>query len=252
MSTHLAALEIDIRVPLVRDLKKFSHLIEPTLRYRLTPWRNGKNPSWVVDDFDRLRRGHGMEAGFLTRFDPNRSTEVLIELVERIDLPGFGDSFTLAYLYGKAIAGPPWLRLALDGAWDHRQTKPSMASITLSSVHGERNRLDLGTRWVGPGRGPYVDSPFSSAFGPWLVSLWPYQAREQIEVFENLTVSLTQRLSANIGSRIGVWPNPILHALWYGLEFRSSCGCLGAGIVASHRLASFVPDVMFTLKLMGI
>jgi hypothetical protein len=97
-----------------------------------------------------------------------------------------------------------------------------------------------------------VDSPFSSAFGPWLVSNWSYQAHDQIEVFENLTVSLTKRLKANIGTRIGVWPNPVLHVLWYGLEFRSSCGCIGAGLVASHRVASFVPDVMFTMKLFGI
>ncbi len=250
-STHLAGLEVDIRVPLVRTFKEFSHLIEPMLRYRLTPWRSGENPSWVVDDFDRLRTGHGIEAGVVTRFDPVRSSEVLIELTERIDLPGFGDSFAPAYLYGKAIAGPPWMKLTLDGAWDHRHTTPSLAGIALSSLHGEGNSIDLGTRWVGPGRGPHVDRPFSSAFGPWLVSLWSYQAQEQIEVFENLTVSLTRKLRANIGSRLGVWPNPILHALWYGLEFRSSCGCIGAGIIASHRLASFVPDVMVTVTLMG-
>jgi hypothetical protein len=252
ITTHLAAISVDIRVPLARRFKTFRHRMEPYVRYRLTPWRYGKNPSWIVDDFDRLREGQGMEVGFITLFDNMRAPEVFIEIGERFDLPGFGDNFSPAFFYGKAIAGPTWMRLSLDGAWDHRQTTPSLAGITLSSRHGGGNQIDLGARWVGPGRGPYVDSPFSSAFGPWLVSNWSYQAHDQIEVFENLTVSLTKRLKANIGTRIGVWPNPVLHVLWYGLEFRSSCGCIGAGLVASHRVASFVPDVMFTMNLFGI
>ncbi len=252
ISTHLAALSMSIRIPLARRFEKFRHHIEPYFRYRLTPWHQGENPSWIVDDFDRLGVGQGMEVGILTRFDQMGVPEVLIKLGERFDLPGFGDNFTPAFFYGKAIAGPTWMRLSLDGAWDHQQTKPSLAGITLSSHYGEGNSIDIGARWVGPGRGPHVDSPFSNAFGPWLVSTWPYQARDQIEVFENLTVSLTRRLRANIGTRIGVWPNPVLHVLWYGLEFRSSCGCIGAGLVASHRVASFVPDVMFTMKLFGI
>ena len=251
-ATHLAAMEISIRIPLSRSFKTFRHLIEPFLRYRLTPWQSGENPPWVVDDFDRLRTGQELDVGILTRFDRMRSPTAFLRVAERIVLPGFGDSFNAAYLHGTAAAGPDWLRLSIDASWDHKQNKPSTAGLTLSSRHKEQNRIEFGSRWVGPGLGPHVDRPFAAGFGPWLVTPWPDEATQQLEVFENLQVSLTPRFSARIGSRIGVWPESVLHALWYGVEFRTICGCLTAGLIASHRLASYVPDVLFTFSLAGL
>ncbi|MCP4675751.1 MAG: LPS-assembly protein LptD [Deltaproteobacteria bacterium] len=252
-TVHLGSAEARLGLPLIRRFDSVRHAVEPFAVYRLTPWLEGSTPDWVVDDLDRLRRGQGMEMGIATRFD-SRSMRpaVRLEIKERFDLPGFDTMSGPAYVAASGIAGPRWLTLTIDGSWDHTQSRPSTAGLSLASRHGEGNRIELGGRWIGPGRGPHRDQPFKGASGPSLTALWPVWIGNRMEVFEELGVALTRRLSAFAGVRVGVWPNRALHALLYGLDLHSFCGCIVAGIVASHRLNTPVPDVMATLRLVGM
>ncbi len=252
-SVHLGSAEARLGLPLIRRFDSFDHAVEPFALYRFTPWLEGSTPDWVVDDLDRLRRGHGVEMGIATRFDSRgMRPAVRFEVKERFDMPGFDTMSGPAYIAASGIAGPRWLTLTVDGSWDHTQSRPSTAGLSLASRQGEGNRIELGGRWIGPGRGPHRDQPFSNASGPSLAALWPVWIGDRMEVFEELGVTLTQRLSAFTGVRVGVWPNRALHALFYGLDLHSFCGCIVAGIVASHRLNTKVPDVMATLRLVGM
>jgi len=246
---HLVAASAELELPLVGRPGGLRHVISPLLRYRIAPWRAGRGPTWVMDDLDRLRRGHGLEAGMRTALG-NQSLSDAFELAlfERIDLPGFGDPFEPAYLDLSAAVGPRWLRLTGTGSWDHRQHLPSHARVVLSTADERGNRLETGAGWYGPGKGAHLDRGWEAS-GPWITSAWADEADEALELVEGATLALTRRLRASAGALVGVVPQAELHALWYGLELGAPCGCLAAGIVASHRLNSWVPDVMATISL---
>jgi hypothetical protein len=89
-AAHLGSAEAHVTLPLARRFKNFYHGINPYIRYRITPWLQGGAPSWTIDDFDRLRRGQGMEAGLSTALTGARRIPIVdLDLWERIDLPGF-------------------------------------------------------------------------------------------------------------------------------------------------------------------
>ncbi len=253
LAVHLISSEAYVGLPLARSFDALRHRIEPFIRYRLTPWLWGSTPEWVIDGQDRLRPGQGLEAGFTTQLDGRQPLPIVrVDIKERFDLPGLGAKPGPAYLAASVHGGPRWLSIAVDGSWDHTQDLPSTAGVSLSSQPSQGNRFDIGGRWVGPGRGPHRDQPFTEATGPALTALWPAWIGNRVEVYEELEIALTRHLGASTGTRIGVWPKRALHALWYGLRLRSSCGCIAAGITASHRLDAAVPDVMATLHLVGI
>ncbi len=250
---HLISSEAYVGLPLARSFDTLHHRIEPFVRYRLTPWLWGSTPEWVIDGQDRLRPGQGVETGFSTQLDGRQTWPLMrIDIKERFDLPGLGAESGPAYLAATFHGGPRWLSMAVDVSWDHTQDLPSTAGVSLSSQPRRGNRFHIGGRWIGPGRGPHRDQPFTEATGPTLTALWPAWIGNRAEIYEELEIALTRRLGAFTGTRVGVWPRGALHALWYGLNLRSSCGCIAAGITASHRLDTAVPDVMATLHLVGI
>ncbi|MCP4604291.1 MAG: LPS-assembly protein LptD [Proteobacteria bacterium] len=250
---HLASMDMYLSVPLARNFNTFKHRVEPFVRYLITPWLEGSTPTWVVDGFDQLRRGQGLEVGLTTSLGlGSLSPAGLLEIKERFDMPGFGAEPGAAYTAASGSVGPSWFTMRVDVSWDHTQKEPSTAGLSIMSRHGHTNSVEIGARWIGPGRGPHMDQPFSSVSGPWLTTLWPTWVNTRMEIFEELKMALSQRMSAFAGARLGVWPNEALHALWYGLELHSSCGCLSAGISASHRLNTLVPDVMATLRFLEI
>ena len=246
---HLVAASAKLDLPLIGHPGGLCHVISPFARYRITPWINGEGPRWVMDDLDRLRRSHGFEAGIATSLGtPERWDTIEVSAFERADLPGFQSPSGLAYLNLSAAMGPPWLRLRTEGSWDHREHLPSNAMLTLSTADDRGNRLETGGGWYGPGRGAPRDRGFGVT-DPWLPAQWIGETHQALALVERATVALTRRLRASAGALIGVIPNARLQALWYGLELGSPCGCLAAGILASHRLGSWAPDVMATISL---
>jgi hypothetical protein len=251
-SVHVAAFAVNASLPLARNYRRLRHYFAPFTRYRITPFVEGTTPFWVVDDFDRLRRGHGIELGISTKLSIKKIIPMLqLEIIERFDLPGWQATPGPAYLEGSGRIGPNWFGISFEGAWDHEHSLPSTATLTLHKKGTHHNSLDIGGRWVGPGRGPHRDRPFSPSLGPWLISTWPGEPSNALEMFEQTEIEITKNTVATIGARVGLWPQQSLHALLYGLEFRSQCGCFSAGIQAAHRLESAVPDIMTTLQLTG-
>lgn len=246
---HLVAASAELDLPLIGYPGGLRHVISPLVRYRITPWIDGEGPRWVMDDLDRLERGHGIEAGVVTSLGtPGRRDTVEVTAFERVDLGGFQSESGLAYLHVSTAVGPPWLRLRADGSWDHGEHLPSNARLTLSTADERGNRLESGGGWYGPGRGAHLDRGLSGT-EPWLFGPWIVETDQALALIERATIALTRRLRASAGALVGVIPDARLHALWYGLELGSSCGCLAAGIVASHRLGNWVPDVMATISL---
>jgi hypothetical protein len=247
---HLAAAAAQLRLPLWGNPGGVRHIVEPLLGYRVTPWIDGSEPSWVLDDLDRMRRGHGFEVGIenILGVDQNRGLAELL-LVERFDLPGFGLDPGPAYTLLRAGSGPRWLRLTVEGSWDHRQQLPSDARIELATADHRGNSLATGAGWYGPGRGAHQDRAWGSTGGPWASTPWVTTPERALELSEKAALAITKRVRASAGARVGVVPDPRLHALFYGIELGSRCGCLVAGILASHRLGSWVPDMMATLSL---
>lgn len=251
-SRHLAAASAELELPLARDFGDLRHLVSPQVRYRITPWIEGDGPTWVIDDLDRLRRGHGIEAGLGTALGSDGARDAIdLVVIERFDLPGFGREPGPAYLNLSAAVGPHWLRLRGEGSWDHRERPPSNAVLVLSTADDRGNRLETGGAWYGLGRGAHLDRGWDAA-GPWIAGQWVAAAEPALELLERATVALTRRIRVSAGAMIGVVPDARLHALWYGLELGAPCGCLAAGILASHRLDSWAPDVMATISLAEI
>ncbi|MBW2277292.1 MAG: hypothetical protein JRF63_07360 [Deltaproteobacteria bacterium] len=248
-SRHLVAASTELELPLIGHPGGLRHVITPLARYRIVPWINGRGPDWIMDDLDRLRRGHGVEAGIRTSLGTARSTNTIeLTAFERVDLPGFQAESGPAYLQLSAAVGPRWLRLSSEGSWDHRQPLPSHALVVLSTTDDRGNRLETGGGWYGPGRGEHLDRGWD-ATNPWITGSWVRETDKALELVEGATLALTRRLRASAGALVGIIPDAGLHALWYGLELGAPCGCLTAGIVASHRLGSWTPDVMATISL---
>jgi hypothetical protein len=246
---QLASASAELDLPLIGHPGGLRHVIAPLVRYRITPWIDGEGPIWVMDDLDRLERGHGVEAGFETSLGTDgRRDAIELAAFERADLPGFEAPSGLAYLHVTAAAGPPWLRLETSGSWDHREHLPSSATLMLTTADDRGNRLETGGGWYGPGRGAHLDRGFGTT-DPWLSGRWVGETDRALGLVERATVAFTRRLRASAGALIGLIPDARLQALWYGLELGSPCGCLTAGILASHRLGSWVPDVMATVSL---
>jgi hypothetical protein len=249
-SRHLAAFSAQLELPLVGRPGGARHVINPLVRYRATPWIDGQSPTWVLTDLDRLRRAHGLEAGLDNLLGSTGAHDLLrLRLLERFDLPGLDGEPGAAYLFLAAGVGPRWLRLTAEGSWDHREHLPSGARVALATADGRGNALTTGASWYGPGRGAHLDRVWSSGQEPWTVGPWAGALARSLELEEQATVAFTRRFRASAGARVGIVPDPRLHALWYGLEFGSACGCLVAGILASHRLDSWVPDMMATIGL---
>jgi hypothetical protein len=249
---HLVAASAELELPLIGRPGGLRHVIVPLARYRILPWSNGNGPSWVMDDLDRLRRSHGIEAGIGTTLGHAAWRDAFeLEIFERIDLPGFAGDTGPAYLHLRTALGPRFLRLETEGSWDHREPLPSNATLVLSTADARGNRLESGAGWYGPGKGVHLDRGWSAP-GPWIAGQWLGEVDRTLELVEGATLSLTRRLRAKAGALVGIVPDARLHALWYGLELGAPCGCLVAGILASHRLGSWAPDVMATISLAQI
>jgi hypothetical protein len=249
-STHLVASEALLALPLARKFDSVAHTISPTVRYRITPWLKGNSPGWVIDDFDRLARGHGFELGLVSKLRHlPKGILVSFEIFERIYLHGFDQKTGPAYLWGSIGLGPSRFRLYLDSAVDHEQALPSTAGLLMATSAEQGSTVEIGARWIGPGRGPHRDPTWHSANGPFLMNPWPTEPGEAVEIVEKTSLRLTQKITILAGARVGAWPRISLHALWYGLEMGSACGCVAAGLLASHRPQSPVPDVMATFAI---
>jgi hypothetical protein len=248
-ATHLVSGDATASLPLARTYHLVRHVIEPYGAYRISPWLEGSSPPWILSDADSLRRGQGAELGMLTSMiDRGGMTVLTFDLKERFDLPGFRAEPGPAYIATSAIFGPSWLSLVIDGSWDHDEIEPSTAGASLRSL-SNRDRFEIGARWTGPGRGSHRDSPFGDAVGPWFPDLWPREQESQLEILESAHVSITPRLGAFAGLRLGVWPETLLHTLWYGIKLSPTCNCITTAISAAHRPESAIPDVMATLQL---
>lgn len=240
-------------LPLVRSFDRYSHSVKPFVRYQVTPWISGTSPAWVLDDFDFQTRGHGLDLGVETTIQRFVSAgKAKLALSQRLNLPGFGSGFAPAFLAGRLSAGSHLCEVVFDGSWDYAKGRPSALSALLSSAPGDGNRFSLGARWLGPGQGPHRDPLFRDTTHVPMMGPWPEDQEGRVEVTAQLDVALTRQLAANGGTRVGAWPAGILHLVWYGLSFRSRCGCLTVGIAASHRLSSPIPDVMTTFALSGL
>ena len=247
---HLLAAEADLSLPLARDLLSLWHTVTPYVRYRAVPWFHGSSPQWIVDDFDRLEKGHGIESGFFTEIHGRGDMRVVhLAVAERVELAGLGQETGPTYLAGSVGLGPPLARVVADGAWDHELRRPSTAGVTVSSHIEGHGSLEIEGRWIGPGRGPHLDYVWNTSSGPWIAEPWPIQPKEALELTERFTARIAPRVEGRIGARIGVWPVQSLNALWYGVELSSKCRCFAAGIAASHRPSTSIPDVIATLRL---
>lgn len=253
ISVNLLATEADLSIPLARDFVSFWHTVTPYVRYRAVPWFAGSSPKWVVDDFDRLEKGHGMETGVRTDIQSRGASRIAgLAVAERIGLEGLGKSAGPIYMVGSLEIGPPQARLVVDGAFDHELKKTSTAGVAVSSQIEEHGSFEMEGRWIGPGKGPQVDYLWNSSSGPWIVRTWPSRPGEAMELTERLSLRITKQVEGKAGARVGVWPSQSLNALWYGVELTPKCRCIAAGLFASHRPSALIPDVMATLKLMQI
>jgi hypothetical protein len=249
-SRHVLATAAAVDLPLERRFGRVRHRITPAIRYRLNPWTSGTSPAWIHDGLERLTVGHGVEAALGTSLGRFRQPALMVlEVTERFDLPGFDRAPGAAYLLASGTFGPSWLNLRGDVALDHRRPRPSQVYAALASSDGRGNTIETGAGWYGPGRGPQLDGRWSSSTGPWLAAPWPVQPDESLALFERATAWFTRHWGANAGARVGLYPRPGLQLLWYGLELRSGCGCIAVGLNASHRPASWIPDVLATFRL---
>ncbi|MDJ0763478.1 MAG: hypothetical protein QNJ97_10860 [Myxococcota bacterium] len=250
---HIASGAAYLSLPLSRRYTALLHRISPYVRYRLTPVCRGSPVITVVDDADVLRCGHGIEVGGATLLARLSGTASLrVDVRDRIDLPGIRGKGGPAYLAASATVNWGNATLSGDGAVDHRTGALSEGGV-LVRLHPEAgNALALGARWLGAGRGPHRDHPFAATTGPWIVGRWTPYLGEYLAGFADLTLSPTRRIKAVAGLRTGLWPTPALHALWYGFEISSACGCARIGIRAAHRFSQAIPDVMATLRLFGL
>jgi hypothetical protein len=252
-NAHLIAGEIFVSLPLARKFDSVEHTIAPFVRYRITPWRQGQSPFWIMDDFDRLQRGHGIDAGFSTTLHKYRQAPLgSFEIAERLYFKGFDQAAGPAYLRMSIGAGPSWLRFTADGSLDHERLLPSTASFSIALRAPRVLSMEVEARWLGPGRGPHMDAAWQSAGAPFLVSAWPQGQTEVAEISEKIDLKLTRQLKILAGTRIGVWPHPSLNALRYGLELGSACGCLELRLWASHRPETSVPDIMVDFTVAGL
>ncbi|MDD5307874.1 MAG: hypothetical protein PHU25_11190 [Deltaproteobacteria bacterium] len=249
-SSHVVAGAIDVSLPLLGHPLDLRHVIVPLVRYRVTPLVTGSEPAWAVDDLDRVRQGHGLEGGISTEIGRKGQPPLAtLEAIERMDLSGWGEKTAPAYLASRLDAGPRWLSTSLGLAWDHERDRPSLAFASLASRTSRASGVEIGARWLGPGRGPQVDRPWELVGGPWLGGLATQQSVGTVEVYEQAQAAFTRSLFANVGVRVGAWPRTSLNVLSYGIAWRSACGCLAIGLTASHRLDTAVPDVMATFAL---
>jgi len=203
-----------------------------------------------MDDLDRLERGHGVEFGLRTALRRMTGQSIAsFEIAERIYLEGFERIAGPAFLWGSIGLGPTRFRIRMDGALDHEGAVFSTAGGAISSTAEQGSSVEMAARWIGPGQGPHLDPTWHSAASPFLVMSWPTRPEEAVEVMEKTDIRLTKTIKMLAGARVGAWPRFSLHALWYGLELGSACGCVAAGLVASHRPESPIPDIMATFAI---
>jgi hypothetical protein len=251
---HLMFATAQIDLPFIGRPAGVRHIFTPFARYRITPWISGNSPPWTVDMLDRQQLGHGLESGIDTTLknDSNLDPHLTLEIAQRFDLPGWVDPFGPAYLFADLSLGPRWLSFKGSGSWDQKANRISATRLEISTTDGRGNTVTTGGSWYGPGRGAHLDRGWSAAVGPPLTQPWTGQLEDSMELFEQASVAFTRVVHAHAGASIGIVPEPRLHALWYGLELRSTCGCIRAGLMASHRIDTPFPDVMATLSLMSL
>ncbi len=251
---HLIFATAQIDLPFIGRPAGVRHIVTPFTRYRITPWIAGSSPPWTVDMLDRLKRGHGIESGIETTLknDDDLTPHLTLEIAQRFDLPGWADPFGPAYLFAGLSLGPSRLSFKGSGSWDQKANRISATRLEISTTDGRGNTVTTGGSWYGPGRGAHLDRGWSAAVGPPMTRPWTSRLEDSMELFEQVSVAFTRVVHAHAGASVGIVPDPRLHALWYGLELRSACGCIRAGLVASHRIDTPFPDVMATLNLMGL
>lgn len=249
---HLFSFGLIARLPLGRRIHALTHVVEPFVRYGITPLVFGRNPKWVTDRMDFLETGHGLEAGVRTFLKNERGVKIAdIHIYERFALPGFGDTTGPIYAAVTAEAGPDMLRIALLSSFDHGERLPSNFGISLVSRAKNGNFFKIGGQWIGSGRGPHQDVTLGHPLMPSILPPFPDLQSNLLEVNEEASIALTRRLRVFEGGRMGVFPHQALHTIWYGFEISSSCGCIRFGVTASHRLGQKIPDAMATLNSSG-
>ena len=237
-----------ISAPLFRDFRRVRHLLEPYAVYRITPGAWGGAPDYTVDRYDLLRTGHGIEVGVRTSLEAHGEEMLRADLSQRIGLGGLDANSGLSYLAFRARLGPSDFHAALDGAFDELHRQWPVLGVTVHRAF-ETAWVDVGVRRLGPGDGPHRDQSFSDALLPWIAAPLTENAPYAVEIFQQGEVPLFRHAAAFAGARAQISPDLVLHALWYGLRFRSSCGCLSLSLTASHRISSPVPDIFASLQL---
>ncbi len=251
-ATHSAAFHATLTLPLFRDFTTVRHIVNPYITYGLVPWLNGRSPNFVVDLYDSLRKGHGIEPGISTSLLGNKTSASLrIDIYERIELPGFSHPDGPQYLAVRGHVGSSFLQLSMDGAWDHRHTLPSFLGGTLAHYLGQTRILEFGARWLGPGNGPHREPSLNGGSSIWLQTPFATETSQQVEAFGETRIPVSRRSTLIMGARAALWPELVLHMAWYGFELQSACGCLSLGIMGSHRPSTPIPDIITSFTIRG-
>lgn len=246
---HALLGEARTELPILGQPRGLQHLLIPFAAYRIVPWTKGESPGWAFDHRDSLITGQGLEAGMSTTLGGADRDLIDLEIFQRIDLPGFGNDASLAYLFSQLDLGPDWLKVSAAGSLDTQLASLSAARLALSSLDPSGSMIELGVSWYGPGRGAHQDGRMIATTIPLFMLDGMSEPARAMELFQQARVAFTRSVAGVAGARVGIIPSPSMHAIWYGLEIGPSCGCIMVGIVASHRPDSAVPDVMATLRM---
>jgi hypothetical protein len=249
-SRHDVGAAAELSLPLIGSLAGLPHLVTPRVAYRVLPFSRGDSPPWAFDRLDRAREGHAVEAGMSTALDPFGASPIAeLSLAQRVFLPGLGEGRAV-YLFARAGAGAPWLRFSGEIAWDQREGAVSAAAAGLRTEDERGDAASIDARWYGRGDGPHLDGRWDDASSGWLGDgAWLGAPAQGLELAEAASAVVARIAVLSAGARVAVFPRPGLDALWYGVAFRSECGCAELGLKAAHRLDTPVPDVMLTFVL---
>jgi hypothetical protein len=250
---HMCSFQASMGLPLVRYFHSWAHYIETYFEYLIVPWLVDQSPIWILEYFEQRKREHGLDFGLKTSLRGRTNNNTLsLNVKERLVLPGLGQPLEFSYLTYNAAVGTGWFHLAFDGSWDHLRASLSTFGVSIGAHDTKKGRITVGGRWLGFGQGPHRDIDLGTlSVTPDTIYTWPIEAIESFEAFQKVEMVLSRYLTAQVGTRIGLWPAKSLHALWYGLELHSPCKCLSAGIKASHRLDSPVPDIFSSFEIRG-
>lgn len=251
-ANHSVLVHTTVSLPLFRDFTAIRHIIEPYVTYNLVPWLSCRGPNFVIDSFDALRKGQNIELGLSTSLASKKTSASLrIDIYERIELPGLGQPNGPQYTAIRGHMGPSYLHLSLDGAWDYRYDLPSVLGGALSHYRGKARVLQFGARWLGPGNGPHREPPLNGGTALWLQTPFVTEPSNQVEAFGETRMPLSPRATLFMGARAALWPKPVLHMGWYGLEIRTFCDCLSLAVMGSHRPSTPVPDIVTSFTIRG-